>query len=191
MKSPFPGMDPYLSQYWTNICSSLLVYTADQLNHDLPESLVARTDKPMSAGRKRFIVGIRDRNAAHRVVTVIEFQSPGHEVASADEETLKREGSSFVEIDLHIGRFQARVRRASNWSAVEVLPFCLREHLPRIPIPLPAGEDVELRLQSIIDRAYRIGRFDTIDYQPDPDSPVEKSDAAWVDSLLRKAGKRK
>jgi hypothetical protein len=39
MKSPFPGMDPYLEQYWREVHSSLVVYARDQLQSRLPGGL--------------------------------------------------------------------------------------------------------------------------------------------------------
>lgn len=45
MKSPFPGMDPYLEQYWGDVHTSFLVYTRNQLNAQLPEDLQARVEE--------------------------------------------------------------------------------------------------------------------------------------------------
>jgi len=44
-KSPFPGMDPYLEQYWGDIHSSLIVYMKDQINEQLPSGLQARVEE--------------------------------------------------------------------------------------------------------------------------------------------------
>jgi hypothetical protein len=32
MKSPFPGMDPYLEQFWRDVHASLIIYSRDQLD---------------------------------------------------------------------------------------------------------------------------------------------------------------
>lgn len=45
MKSPFPGMDPYLEQHWPDVHAKLVTYAADMLNEQLPEQLVARTEE--------------------------------------------------------------------------------------------------------------------------------------------------
>jgi len=45
MKSPFPGMDPFLEPHWVDIHSSLVVGTRDELNLHLPEDLVARSEE--------------------------------------------------------------------------------------------------------------------------------------------------
>ncbi len=42
MKSPFPGMDPYLEYHWGDIHASLIVSVRDALNQRLPRDLVAR-----------------------------------------------------------------------------------------------------------------------------------------------------
>jgi len=45
MKSPFPGMDPYLEQRWADIHAALIVYTRNQLNPQLPRDLEARIEE--------------------------------------------------------------------------------------------------------------------------------------------------
>lgn len=45
MKSPFPGMDPYLEPHWLDVHTKLVTYAADELNRLLPETLVARTEE--------------------------------------------------------------------------------------------------------------------------------------------------
>lgn len=45
MKSPFPGMDPYLQQYWRDVHTSLVTYARDQLQPMLPADLVARAEE--------------------------------------------------------------------------------------------------------------------------------------------------
>jgi hypothetical protein len=45
MKSPFPGMDPYLEQHWGDIHSRLIIYGSDALQQLLPSGLVARAEE--------------------------------------------------------------------------------------------------------------------------------------------------
>ncbi|NUQ62250.1 MAG: DUF4058 family protein [Pirellulales bacterium] len=45
MKSPFPGMDPYLEQHWGDVHTSFLVYARNQLNAQLPDDLQARVEE--------------------------------------------------------------------------------------------------------------------------------------------------
>ncbi len=45
MKSPFPGMDPYLEQHWRDMHHRLITYTADLLGSKLPRELWARIEE--------------------------------------------------------------------------------------------------------------------------------------------------
>ena len=45
MKSPFPGMDPYLETRWSDVHSRLNIYASDALNPLLPRGLLARTEE--------------------------------------------------------------------------------------------------------------------------------------------------
>lgn len=48
MKSPFPGMDPYLEAHWGDIHTSLMVYARNQLNEQLPGDLQARVEESLA-----------------------------------------------------------------------------------------------------------------------------------------------
>ena len=45
MKSPFPGMDPYLESRWRDVHQSLVTYIRDAIQPNLPSALVARTEE--------------------------------------------------------------------------------------------------------------------------------------------------
>src|SRR5947207_7236964 len=45
MPSPFPGMDPYLEQFWRDIHARCIIYAADQLQARLPADFRARVEK--------------------------------------------------------------------------------------------------------------------------------------------------
>jgi len=45
MPSPFPGMDPYLEQFWRDIHARCVIYAADQLQAHLPADLRARVEE--------------------------------------------------------------------------------------------------------------------------------------------------
>ncbi|MFI5379592.1 MAG: DUF4058 family protein [Tepidisphaerales bacterium] len=45
MKSPFPGMDPYMEPHWLDVHARLVTYVADTLNEELPPGLVASTEE--------------------------------------------------------------------------------------------------------------------------------------------------
>ncbi len=48
MASPFPGMDPYLEQFWGDVDTSFLVYARNQLNAELPDDLQARVGESVA-----------------------------------------------------------------------------------------------------------------------------------------------
>lgn len=45
MKSPFPGMDPFLERHWQDVHSTFMVYAKQQLNQHLPSQLLARVEE--------------------------------------------------------------------------------------------------------------------------------------------------
>ena len=45
MPSPFPGMDPFLEAHWGDVHTSLAVAIRNDLQHRLPDSLVARVEE--------------------------------------------------------------------------------------------------------------------------------------------------
>src|SRR5687767_8549784 len=48
MKSPFPGLDPYLEAHWGDIHTRLMVYASNQLNAQLPNDLQARVEESLA-----------------------------------------------------------------------------------------------------------------------------------------------
>ena len=118
MKSPFPGMDPYLELYWGDVHHGLVTYTADKLQPDLPGDLRARMDEreflEFEEGKRRrdepmsqAYLKIIDVGSGHRVVTLIEYLSPSNKVPGEGQDLYfeKRQevlgaGASLVEIDL-------------------------------------------------------------------------------------------
>ena len=48
MKSPFPGMDPYLEDHWRDVHTSMMTYIRDQIQDQLPSDLVARVEESVS-----------------------------------------------------------------------------------------------------------------------------------------------
>ncbi len=265
MKSPFPGIDPYLQRYWSDIHSSVVPAIKASLQPRLPAGLRALseeriilkeltrpaigyrgdvavvTDRP-SRSRARAkgtaavamaeeptivvefydeqeidrYVEIIDTREGDRVVTAIELLSPRNKTAGDASRDYQRKvrdyiraGVNLVEIDLIRGprtRLRVRrddlpvgrrtpylicVRRATPLERWECFPVSLRNRVPRIPIPLRPGDpDVVLDLQPLLDRAYRDGAHDGIDYGRPPVPRLSPADAAWADALLRAAGRR-
>src|SRR5436190_11969650 len=52
MKSPFPGMDPYLERYWGDVHHGLIQYTRDALQPRLPNDLRARVEERVFVERE-------------------------------------------------------------------------------------------------------------------------------------------
>ena len=78
MNSPFPGMDPYLEQYWRDVHHGLVTYARDHLQPRLPGGLRARMEERVfvesDEGRRRVL---------YPDVHVVEYPKPGPAVAVA------------------------------------------------------------------------------------------------------------
>jgi hypothetical protein len=72
MKSPFPGMDPYLEPYWLEVHHSLITYTRDQMRDFLPEDLRARVEERVLIESDLERWGVR-----YPDVHVVEYPSKG------------------------------------------------------------------------------------------------------------------
>lgn len=48
LKSPFPGMDPYLESRWPEVHASLIVYARNQINQQLPNDLQANIEENLA-----------------------------------------------------------------------------------------------------------------------------------------------
>jgi hypothetical protein len=149
---------------------------------------VAEADQPVRVQRKakefrESYLEIYDR-AGDRLITTVELLSPtnksqteGRRLYTQKQREVREAGVNLVEIDLlrsgaHtvdvpldlLVGYQpwdclVNVVRA-NPSEYEFYPIPLRERLPRISIPLKAGdEDVTLNLQTVLDRVYDAGPY--------------------------------
>jgi len=151
-----------------------------------------------------------------RLITAIEFlsasnksQIAGRKLYKQKQKELHAAGVNLVEIDLlRAGRrvfvlprsefpeeadapYFATIIRGTRPEIVELYPISLREPLPLFRIPLrPSDTDVVLRLQPLFDQAYRNGRYDETNYRRACVPPLEDTDAAWADKLLKAAGRR-
>lgn len=59
MKSPFPGMDPYLEKRWRDVHARFVLYACDQLEERLPEELIARVEERVFVESPEGLEGIR------------------------------------------------------------------------------------------------------------------------------------
>jgi hypothetical protein len=162
-------------------------------------------------------INILDPASDHRLVTVIEILSLANKLPGQGQRQYRQKQRelhagrvSLVEVDLlRKGQrvlslpasetprrlrttYAACVRRGWRPDAYEVYPIILRERLPAIGIPLRETDaDIRLALQTIVDHAYRKGRYHaSIDYQEAPDPPLKGDDARWAKSMVKKAAKR-
>jgi hypothetical protein len=79
-------------------------------------------------------------------------------------------------------------RRLGVEMAYQLFAVSLHEVLPCIAIPLREGEDeVTLDLQWVFNQAYDRGpyRRGAVDYERDPEPPLEPDDMQWLDQRLR------
>lgn len=54
MNSPFPGIDPWLEQFWGDVHTAFMVYARDALNADLPTDLQARVEEGLSIDSEEY-----------------------------------------------------------------------------------------------------------------------------------------
>lgn len=85
MKSPFPGMDPYLEGHWHDVHASLAVYSRNQLRVQMPAGLVVRVEEYMSISeedqQKNYSPDVRIHERMNDTPTQ---SSPSGSVAIAD-----------------------------------------------------------------------------------------------------------
>ena len=62
MKNPFPGMNPYLERYWYDVHTKLVALFSMELNGELPDDLVARSEE---------YIAIADKSAPYRADVTI------------------------------------------------------------------------------------------------------------------------
>jgi len=151
-----------------------------------------------------------------RVVTVLELLSPANKVGTHGRAIYRRKQRAYIEAAVNLveidltrqGDFILAVpekriptdlrtpylictRRANRPDRAELFPVPLRSPLPNLPIPLrPTDDDVVLQLQPLLDACYHDGRYDRIDYGPDPSPRLGEEDTRWIDQILREQGRR-
>lgn len=131
IKSPFPGMDPYLEAHWRDVHASLVIYLRDRLQPGLPRDLRARVEErvfietdlghcphePITETH----IEIVDTRTGYKVVTVIEVLSRVNKTPGDGQKLYqKKQGevlaarANLVEIDLlRSGEWVLAVERAA------------------------------------------------------------------------------
>jgi hypothetical protein len=151
-------------------------------------------------------------NKNRRLVTAIEFLSPANKIGAGRKKYLRKRQrllnstAHLLEIDLlrHGQRLPMKdplppvayfvfLSRVEKRPRTEVWPISLDQSLPKVPVPLLAGDsDAGLNLQTAFALAYDLSGFDVvIDFHQPPEFPLSSGDASWVDGRLRDAGLRK
>jgi Protein of unknown function (DUF4058) len=183
MKSPFPGVDPYLLNRWGDARMRLVVYTRDRMNQTMPDKgFVARCNRDEITSTP--FIDTFQRHSPKRLITRLEFPPPLI--------LMQDESVNLVTVCFFGPSASITTWRSWKGNNAETRPVSVREPVPRILIPLlPDGDEYCLDLQTILDDVYERGDNLEFDYQEDPDPPLEGHDAEWANALLRKAGKRK
>jgi hypothetical protein len=173
---------------------------------DAPFKLVVALDPVI----ERFIKIIDEGG---RLITVIEFISPSNKRGGLEEYQEKRRellnsGVNVMEIDLTrqgnwralmrphvcprqaIAEYRATIRTGP--TTAYLFPMPLSHRLPDVPVPLRRDDaSVKLPMQQLIEQVYRNGRYGTtLDYRQLCDPPLDEESEAWVDNLLKTAGRR-
>jgi hypothetical protein len=170
MKSPFPGMDPYLEARWGDVHQRLITYAADQLAPRLPADLRARVEE-------RVFVEMEAEQVRNTNLVEIDLLRSGTRVIAFPENRIPA-----AHRDDHL----VCIRCAWAERARELFALSIRERLPAIPIPLRKTDSpVLLELQALLDQCYENGRYDDIDYTVSPIPALSHEHTEWAQSLLK------
>jgi hypothetical protein len=160
-------------------------------------------------------LAILDRQSGQRVVTVIEvvsptnkFPGPGRESYLGKQGEVRGSETHLVEIDLL--RTGQHVLAVPEWAArgegayhylvcvnragpprdlFDLYPRRLPERLPRIRVPLAAGDpDVVLDVQAVLAQTYEAGSYrERINYETPCRPSLAGEDQAWANQRLQEA----
>ncbi len=154
---------------------------------------------------------IRDLMGDH-VVTVVELLSPANKRPGKgrqeyEEKRLELLGTRthLVEIDLlregqpmpmrgypSTSDYRLIISRAPRRPRADLLPFTVRQPIPRLRLPLASGDDEpEGDLNELLHTLYDRAGYDLqLDYGREAEPPLTGDDATWANALLQAAGLR-
>lgn len=118
MKSPFPGMDPYLEHHWRDVHTRMMVYAVDEIQERLPGDLTARVEEGIAIDR-----GEDNGRLVYPDVRVVEDQSAKFDGNGAAGAVAVAE-PLVVEVDEQVERHIAIIDPSSGGrvvTAIEVL----------------------------------------------------------------------
>src|SRR4051794_38175689 len=99
MKSPFPGMDPYLERHWGDVHQAFITYMRDSIQSRLPAELRARMQErvyvELPEGRREYYPDVR-------VVERPRRQAGGASSVALLEPELEQEGALAQPLLLHL-----------------------------------------------------------------------------------------
>ena len=204
MRSPFPGMDPYLESSPADVHASLLVHGSGQLQPKLSPARRARVhflDDDLD-GRPpcRFIVIAPARSDNDQAETLVDFRRPDRAPIGRHACRTRWPNASLVEVDLFAAglarehgldaRYAATITRGHS-PTVKSIALALCDRLPAIRVPIAPDTHVSIELQPLVDLAYVNGAYGlATDYAQPPLPLLAPDDEAWADAMLRAAGRR-
>lgn len=163
-------------------------------------------------------IEIRVAGGAETPITVIEVLSPTNKSVGSlgwseykkKQDQLLLSDTNLLEVDLlrsgthqvaapidQLQQFAAWdyltcLHRPENRYTFECIPFKLSQSLPVVNVPIgPGRHDVQLDLQTVLERVYDTGRYrDRISYSDRPVPPLSVDDSEWANALLCEKGLR-
>jgi hypothetical protein len=120
MKSPFPGMDPYLERHWGDVHGRLIVYACDAIQPRLPHDLVARIEQRVFMESD----GARIRHTVPDVrLSTVYPESDERPDAFREGDTALAEPVVFELGEVEINEGYIEVREADGGKVVTVIEF--------------------------------------------------------------------
>jgi hypothetical protein len=206
MRSPFPGMNPYLEQddVWRDFHERFLPAAAEVIGAQVQPAYIVKIDELESES----FIEIRDRRS-RELVCVIELLSPANKRPGPDrEQYLAKRGkivnspAHLVEIDLlRTGEpmpsedrpdctYSVAVSRVEDRPVAGFWPVGLRVPLPVIPIPLrPPHPDARVDLQALLHRIYDAAGYQYYIYESSPSPALAPEDVEWARQLIPPANR--
>ena len=134
MKSPFPGMDPYLERHWGDVHQSAITYIRDWLQPRLPGDLRART-------QERVFIDVPDRLHSDYCPDVRVVERPGRSQLAGSSAPLVAESPTGTETAAESWK-TAFSRRPSRSSAIPISSRSPKvTSRPLTSSPAPRGDD--------------------------------------------------
>jgi hypothetical protein len=141
MKSPFPGMDPYLERHWEDVHHRLVQYASDTLQPDLPDDLLARVEERVFVESS----GARIRPIAPDVRIVTAYPAPGDSGSSKlrEDATALIEPLVFELDELEVTEGYIKILEGNDGKVITVIEFLSPSNKRR-----GAGQDQYLNKQA-------------------------------------------